>query len=347
MMSEPRQITIKQVARQAGVSTQTVSRVLNNRPDVAPETRERVQQVINKLGYTPSAVARSLIRRQSQTLGVVMAELGHYGPMRRLMGIKEGADELGYSLNLSLMHHPDQNRGEGEQLIADLLSWHVDGIIWAVPEVGDRRAWLKQQIDMAPVPMVFVSEQALTNDLAVSVDNRAGGFLATTHLLTQGYRHIGLITGPPLWVAAQERRLGWQDALPAWDERQIFAGDWSAASGERGLRRLLQAFPEMDAVFAGNDQMALGVLQVAHQMGLHVPEDLGVIGFDNTPESGYYYPPLTTVRHRLAEQGKIAVQQLIGMIESRRLNGVPQPADITVLQPQLIIRKSSTVVTRG
>ncbi|MCK6626961.1 MAG: LacI family transcriptional regulator [Anaerolineae bacterium] len=338
-MSVHKQVTIRQVAQQAGVSTQTVSRVLNNRPDVAAETRELVQQIINQLGYKPSALARSLIRRRSLTLGVVIAELGQYGPMRRLIGIEQGATEFGYRLHLSLVHQPEIDNGD--QILDELLAWHVDGIIWAVPEVGHNRIWLQRKISQLPVPVVLICEQPLYSEHAVSIDNRVGGLLATQHLLARGYRQIGIITGPLSWVAAQQRLLGWQEALPTYQNRQIFEGDWSAASGEQGLYQLRQQYPELDAVFVSNDQMALGVLQAAHQLSLCVPEDLGVVGFDNIPEAAYFTPPLTTIRHKLMDQGRIGVQRLIEMIEIRR-SGMSLSSPVTsLLQPELVIRKSA------
>lgn len=334
-MSVYKQVTIKQVAQKADVSTQTVSRVLNNRPDVAPETRERVQEIINQLGYKPSAIARSLIRRRSQTIGVVIAELGQYGPMRRLLGMDEAATEAGYSLHLDLVHRPEIDNGD--QILAELLTWHVDGIIWAIPEIGQNRTWLQRKAGQLPVPIVFISEQSIDNEYTVSVDNYAGGFMATRHLLAQGYQHIGIITGPLNWAVAQRRRLGWQEALVTFQNQQIFEGDWSAASGEAGLHHLCQHYRELDAIFVSNDQMGLGVLQAAHQLGLRVPEDLGVIGFDNIPEAAYFYPPLSTIRHKLMDQGKIVVQRLIDIIEARQNNTALPP----ILQPELVIRKSS------
>lgn len=337
-MSAHEQVTIRQVAQKAGVSTQTVSRVLNDRPDVAVETRERVQQVIEQLGYKPSAIARSLIRRRSHTIGVVIAELGQYGPMRRLLGMEEAATECGYRLHLSLVHRPELNHGD--QILDELLAWHVDGIVWAIPEISHNRDWLMRKASQLPVPVILVTEQPLYNEYAVSIDNRAGGLLATQHLLAQGYRHIATITGPLNWAAAQQRMVGWQAALPAHYSRQIFEGDWSAASGECGLHQLRQQYPEMDAVVVGNDQMALGVLQAAIEAGLRIPADLGVIGFDNIPEASYFHPPLSTIRHKLADQGKIAVQQLAEMIEARRSKNILSPRAV-ILQPELVIRKSS------
>jgi len=339
-MSVHKQVTIRQVAQQAGVSTQTVSRVLNNRPDVAAETRELVQQIIDQLGYKPSALARSLIRQRSLTLGVVIAELGQYGPMRRLLGMEQAATEYGYRLHLSLVHQPEADNSD--QILGELLAWHVDGIIWAIPEIGHNRIWLQRKASQLPAPVVLICEQPLYNEHAVSIDNRAGGLLATQHLLAQGYQHLGIITGPLSWVAAQQRLLGWQDALTSYQNWQIFEGDWSSASGEQGLHQLCQQYPELDAVFVSNDQMALGVLQAARQLGLRVPEDLGIVGFDNIPEAAYFAPPLTTIRHKLTDQGRIGVQRLIEMIDARR-NGISLSPTVTpILQPELVIRKSAT-----
>lgn len=339
-----KQITIKQVAQEAGVSTQTVSRVLNDRPDVGPETRRHVQQIIDRLGYQPSALARSL-KRSSRILGVVTAELGQYGPMRRLMGIDQGAAELGYALHLSLVHEPETDNGQ--QLLQELLAWQVEGVIWAVPETHHNRVWLHDKIPELPVPVLFISERSDSNVAAVAVDNRTGGRMSTEHLLAQGYQHIGILTGPANWHVAQQRQLGWQDALQmACESKQIVEGDWSAASGERGLRRLLEQYPKLDAVFVANDQMALGVLQAAHQLGRQVPKDLGVVGFDNTPESAYFWPPLTTVRHQLVEQGKLAVKALAGMIEAQRQTGKIVQPETTLLQPELVVRKSSLLPGR-
>jgi LacI family transcriptional regulator len=335
-----KQITISQVAQEAGVSKQTVSRVLNDRPDVAPETRQLVQAVIDRLGYQPSNFARRL-KQRSCTIGLVTAELGQYGPMRRLVGIEQEAADLGYSLHLGLIHQVEID--SGERVLNDLLAWHVEGIIWAVPEVSDNRAWLHHKLAQLPVPVLFISEQSGGNLSAISVDNRAGGQLATEHLLSQGYQHIALITGPLTWEVSRQRQLGWRDALASTEVRQIVEGDWSAASGAQGLRQLLQQYPGMDAVFACNDQMALGVLQAAHELQIRVPQDLALVGFDNTPDSAYFWPPLTSVRHQLIEQGKDAVHALIRMIESQsQYDDFAQP-EVNVLQPQLVVRNSTVV----
>ncbi len=336
-MALKKQITIDQVAQQAGVSTQTVSRVLNNRPDVAASTRQRIQEIIRQLGYQPSAIARGLTRRRNHSLGVIVTELEQYGPMRRLLGIKEAATAAGYSLHLGFMEHPESD--DVQALLNDLLSWQVEGIIWTAPEVGNN--WSALENNMPPVPVILISERADSRLAAVALDNRWGARSATEHLLEQGYKNIGIITGPLAWDVAHERYQGWQSALLEVHERQVVAGDWSATSGERGLRQLIEQYPEMDAVFACNDQMALGAIHAANEMGLQVPRHLGVVGFDNRPESAYYCPPLTTVQHPLMEQGKLAVHKLLEMIETHQQTTRIIPSEGTVLKPRLIIRKSS------
>jgi LacI family transcriptional regulator len=340
-----RKSTIISVAREAGVSTQTVSRVISNRPDVAPDTRERVQQVIARQGYQPNAIARSLVQRRSHTLGVVASGLEYFGPSRTLVGIEKMSHELGYSLLLSLLDTPETPQVERQLL--GLLARQVDGIIWAVPEIGDNHDWMNGRISDLPVPVVFLSMEPRPDVAVVAVDNRAGGRVATEHLLAQGYRNIGHIAGPATWWEARERRCGWETALADAGQRigreWVVEGNWSTASGEAGLRQLLAQYPPVEAVFAGNDQMALGVLQAAQRLGRRMPEDLAVVGFDDTPESAYFWPSLTTMRQELDELGGTAVDTLSRLIEARLGNGrdlAPSPS--TLLSPRLVVRESSS-----
>ena len=337
------QVTITRVAQEAGVSAQTVSRVINNRPDVSPGTRQRVQQVITRLGYQPNAIARSLIRRRSHTLGVVASGLQYYGPSSTVVGIEQGANALGYSLLLSLLHQPETEKVE--QIIAALLARQVDGIIWAVPEIGNNRSWLQENVPHLAVPIVFLSMQPRAHLPVVAVDNWTGGRLATEHLLAQGYRTIGLITGPLDWWEARERKRGWHDALCAADipvnDSLVVEGNWSASSSERGLFQLLEQCPGLQAVLASNDQMALGVLQAARRLNRRVPEDLAVAGFDDIPESAFFCPPLTTVSQNLNELGRTAVHVLSQIITARQQSDGAFPLESIWLKPQLVIRSSS------
>ena len=343
-----KRVTIRDVAAAAGVSHQTVSRVLNRRPDVADETRARVWQVIEEMNYRPSAIARSLSQQRSLTLGIVTAGLKYVGPSHTLNGITKQAEALGYTLLLKEL--PDFHANDVQPLLNSLLERRVDGILWAVPEVGDNRGWLEKQLDRLAMPMIFMTMEARPGVSTVAIDNYAGGRIATEHLLQQGFRHIAHISGPLDWWEARQRQAGWRDALLAAGvpkgQLHTEEGTWSSASGERAIGRLLASYPEMDAVFAGNDQMALSILQVACRQGMQVPQDLAVIGFDGLPEAAHYWPPLTTVYQNLQLLGSTAVQELIRAIDAHRLDpGTFEPRTI-LLRPELIVRESSGV-SRG
>lgn len=346
-MISRKRVTIKKVAQAAGVSTQTVSRVLNDRPDVSPETRKRVRAVISELGYTPSALARSLIRGRSYNLGVVGYGLSYYGPARILTGVERRANEMGYSLQLNLLRSPETNYGE--EVFRSLLNRQVDGIIWAVPEIGANRDWLAEQLHEISVPVVFLNMQPVSGVPLAAIDNREGGRLAVEHLLAQGYRRIGIITGPASWWEAQQREAGWRDAMQAAGvtdlERLKSPGDWYPSSGASGLESLLQQVPDLEAVFACNDPMAVGALQTARRLGRRVPEDLAIIGFDDIPEAAYTFPALSTIRQPLVELGAKAVELLHSLLEGQSeeaggelsLQGSP----VVWLRPQLVVRDSS------
>jgi LacI family transcriptional regulator len=320
-----------------------VSRVINNRPDVADETRRRVWQIIEELNYQPSAIARSLIRRRSFTLGVVTAGLKYVGPSRTLSGITAQAEEMGYTLVLKEL--PRFDTDDIQPLLNSLVARQIDGIIWAVPEIEANRDWLEKQPPELATPLIFLTMRARPGLSTVSIDNYRGGCLATEHLLQQGYRHIGHITGPLDWWESRQRMAGWQDTLrqaglPVSSHHWV-SGNWSASSGEQAIGPLRDAYPEMDALFVANDQMALGVLQVACRQGLRVPQDLAVVGFDGVPETAYYWPPLTTVYQDLQELGCTAVRELSRAVEAGHQQEAPVRPVTLSLQPKLIVRESS------
>ena len=341
-MNTNKRATIKQVAKASGVSTQTVSRVINDRPDVAPETRERIQQIIEELDYQPSALARSLIQQRSFTLGVVTSGLKFFGPSRTLNGITSMAEELKYALLLEEIPRFDSE--DIKPLLQNLLARHVDGIVWAVPEVGENRRWVEEILNDVPVPVVFMTMEPRPEITTVSVDNYEGGVLATQHLLDLGKRHIGHISGPLDWWEARQRKQAWQETLEKagfkvadnhWTE-----GNWSPASGEAAFEQLLQTYPEMDAIFVANDQMALAVLQLAHQRGIHIPTSLAVVGFDNFAESAYFWPALTTINHNHNELGCRAVQELVKQIEAVHRDELIVSQTVS-LSTELFIREST------
>lgn len=346
-MSAVAKITIKDVAEQAGVSTMTVSRVLNNRPDVASDTRKRVQEVIERLGYAPNMAARGL-KGRSRTLGVVATGIEYYGPSRTLASIEKRANELGLSLLLSLITDPETE--SGEETLTNLLAHQIEGILWAVPEIGGNREWLYERVQEIDTPAVFLSMGPRPNISLSSVDNFYGSRLATQHLVEQGYRHIGIVTGPLSWWEAQQRLEGWRSVLVEHDmaadiDKLQSYGDWSPASGEAGLLQLLGQARSLDAVFASNDQMALGILKAAQEVGLRVPEDLAIVGVDDIPESAYFSPPLTTIKQGLTEMGATTVNMLYETIEAREI-GEKSPPCVRWITPQLIVRKSSINIKR-
>ena len=325
------------------MSSQTVSRVINNRQEITPETRQRVQEVIRRLGYQPNVIARSLIQRRSHTLGVVTSGLQYFGPSHILIGLEQGANQAGLSILLNLIHQPESQ--EIGSIINGLISRQVEGIIWAVPEIDNNRLWFHKNLEQLAIPVVFLSTQPRENLNVVEIDNWHGAYSATQHLLERGYRKIGHIAGPLTWWAARERQRGWQDALIAaripFDESWLVEGNWSAESGEQGLHALLQKFPDVQAVFACNDQMALGLMRAARKLGKRIPEDLAVVGFDDIPESAFYYPPLTTVRQGLYELGRVAVQRFMKLRHAEPKEEAIATTQSVLLQPQLVVREST------
>ena len=339
--------TIHEVAKRAGVSTRTVSRVMNRQGEISEETRARVQAVIDELGYRPNILARSLVSQRSNMLGVVTWGLDYYAPSRIVVGIEQRASELGYSLFLNLISHPTDS--DAENLLNTLADHRVDGILWAIPEVGENHEWIRRiSLDNLP-PIVFLNSQPYPGLDSISIDNRLGAELATRHLIDQGLRKIGLIKGPQGWWEAEERFAGWQGALERAgldvSPQRIIQSEWSIEMGVQAMQHLLEQAPEIEAVFASSDDIALGALNAAGKAGRRIPENLALVGFDNIPQSAYFQPPLTTIDQPLSRTGRAAVDLLLERIESRR-SAKKQPgravsAKALKLDPRLVVRASS------
>jgi DNA-binding LacI/PurR family transcriptional regulator len=317
--------------------------VINDHPDVSEKTRSQINQVVARLGYQPSNLARSLIQGPSRTVGMVGSGLKYFGPASILSAVEERASVLGYSLLLTVIRQPETNDVEGT--IQNMLSRHVDGIVLAVPEIGNNQEWIERLLPTIPVPVVFLSIQPRAGVSVVEFDNRSGGRMATRHLIEQGYQRIGLVTGPLSWASARQRQLGWQDALEEADlevePEAIVEGDWSPSSGELGLYRLLERCPHIDAVFVCNDQMALGALRAAYTMGRRVPDELAIIGFDDIPEAAYFCPSLTTIRQDRFALGYAAMQELNRLMDATNGHKVGSEPRATWIPVQLVVRESS------
>jgi len=337
-----KRVTIKDVAQAAGVSTQTVSRVMNKFSYVSEDTRQRVEEVVAQLGYHPSMLARSLSQQRSYTLGVVTYGLKYIGPSRTLNGIADKADELGYMLLMKELDNFDTSRTD--DVIDSLLARQVDGILWVAPEIGNNHNWVDERKDKISVPVLFLAMRPRSGIFSVSTDNFQGAVMATQHLLDCGRKKIGHISGPLTWWEADERKRGWRETLEAAgfdvSDKNCTEGNWSSASGEQAFIQLLESFPDMDAVFVANDQMALSVLREALRRGIQVPDQLAVIGFDNIPESAYFYPALTTISQDLQLLGGQAVQNIVELIQARQESRTVL-AQSRFIKPSLVVRESS------
>jgi DNA-binding LacI/PurR family transcriptional regulator len=319
------------VARLAGVSHQTVSRVLNGHPNVSPETKAGVLAAIRHLRYRPNAAARTLVTGRTNVLGVISFDNTIYGPSSMLYGLERAA-RPDYSVAIASV--PDFDGRSLQEAVEMFLAQAVEGIIVIAPRTSVVAALSGL---VADIPLVAVKCGVHAQVPSVAIDNVAGAARATQHLLDLGHRTVHHLGGPASWLDAQERIDGWRQTLRAAgaDEPEPFCGDWSARSGyELGHR--LAALPETTAVLCGNDQMALGLLRALAERGRRVPDDVSVVGFDDIPEAAFFLPPLTTVRQDFGELGRRAVHLLMDRISGEHSF---QPA--LPIVPDLVVRASS------
>lgn len=339
MRGSTHRVTIKDVAAHSGVSTQTVSRVINSRPDVAPETRERVESSIAVLGYRPSAVARTLVARRSDAIGVLLAGMGYTGTASTLRGIVDESANLG--LTVLIAELPEGGSLEDPRpAISALVERHVDGIIMSVPDVGHAVDRIKTVLADHHEPVVFVKAGVSDRFSSVLVNNSAAMEEVVDHLVSLGRSKIGHISGPMTWHEAHDRRQGWEVGLrksghnsdPALCEE----GDWSPESGAEAMQVLLDRVPDLDAVAVANDRMALGAMHVLRGRGRRIPEDVAVTGFDDIEEAAWLAPRLTSVAQPLAEMGRQAVRRLRSEYDGTEVG----PTAIE-LRAELMIREST------
>ncbi|MEU0943689.1 LacI family DNA-binding transcriptional regulator [Streptomyces canus] len=324
------------VAREAGVSHITVSRVVNGHPSVRPETRARVEAAIQKLGYRRNSVARALKSRRSSTIGVVIVGSELFELPRILLGVETAAKQAGYWVSLASR--------QGESTTGDLLETLqrlTDQSVEAIAVVADRPGTVEALSGLSlGVPVaVVMSGNVPSPDLSfVEVDQELGARLAVRHLLDLGHRNIAHLTGALRTFDARARVDGWQAELTAATaEGARLEGDFSAESGFRLAHDLCDADSGLPtAVFAGNDQMAMGVLAAFAERGVKVPHDVSVAGFDDMKGAGYLVPALTTVRQDFAHLGRSAIELLVRMVGG-------DPAQQQKITPQLVVRHSTAV----
>ncbi len=324
--------TIFDVARLAGVSHQTVSRVLNNLPNVRAATRERVEQAIRQLNYVPSQAARALVTRRSRTIGLVATGLPDFGPSSIVLSFNRSARAEGYAVIAS---HPADIEGPTLRSAAEMLiRQSVEAIVLLAAERGVLDAFDGWELG---VPLIAIASEGRGRSARVSLDQYGGARRAVAHLQELGHRDIVHLAGPAGTMDAEERLRGWRDALAdaGTPVSEPLRGDWSSESGYRlGQELLSRRTPE--AVFAGNDQMALGFLHAVQEAGLTVPEDVSVVGFDDVPESAHFTPPLTTVRQDFTALGREAMSAVLAQLKDD-----DSPVQPAVQVPQLVIRAST------
>ncbi len=320
------------VARAAGVSHMTVSRVLNDQGGVSSATRERVRAVIAELNYTPSPTARAMAKRRSGQIGLIQAGRPDYGPSNAALGFNEAARDAGYTVSQVSMREVD---ADGlAQVVHRLVGQRVEAIVVISGERDG--AEIARGID-AGVPIIAVASEDEPGMHRVSIDQYAGAVRATEHLIGLGHREIRHVAGPADSMDAAERRRGWADALRAHglEVREPIAGDWLAASGHAaGVELLTDA--SATAVFVGNDQMSIGLLAACRDGGVDVPASLSVIGFDDIPESAYFAPPLTTLRQDFDGLGRDIMATVLDVLRDE-----PSAPDRVERVPELVVRAST------
>lgn len=320
-------VSMAMVAARAGVSGQTVSRVVNDSPRVDPATRERVEAAMAELGYRPHRAARALRTGRSETLGVVAQTLATVGNSALLQAVAEAAEARGYALAVVTLGAAGRIRDAFDRL-------HDQGVDGAI--VLNEASALAREADPAGLALVVVDAPADPRFTVIGTDHAAGARAATGRLLDRGAETVHHLAGPEGSFAAAERERGWREELAARGRRipDPLRGDWSAASGYE-CATALAADASVTAVFAANDQMALGVLRALTDAGRRVPADVAVIGFDDIADAAQFRPPLTTIRQDFAALGEIAVRLVVDRIEGRE---VPDPP---LLEPVPIARASA------
>ncbi|NHC47450.1 LacI family DNA-binding transcriptional regulator [Motilibacter aurantiacus] len=329
---------MRDVARRAGVSHQTVSRVLNDASAVRTDTRDRVLSAIEELGYRRNSAARALVTRRSRTFGVITMPATLYGPASTLHAIELAAQEAGYFVRVATVSSFERHA------LSEALRWledgPVEGLVVLAPLLG-AAAELRGLWD--DVPVVFVEGATSSGVASVSVDQVAGAGDVTRHLLERSGREpVWHVAGPTDWVEAQQRVIGWSaaHAEAGIDPPAPLPGTWSPSSGYAAGLSLARR-RDVRAVFVANDRMALGLLRAFSESGVRVPDDVLVAGYDDVPEAAFYSPPLTSVRQDFAGVGRHSIGSLV-----RQLEGPGTTAAAAVLPPTLVVRQSSEATPR-
>lgn len=331
--------TIKDIAKQLGLSVSTVSRALNNHPDIRLETKREVLEAIEKINYTPNAVARSLIHRKSLTIGLMIPDITDPFFSAMAHGVEEVLSDSGYQVVYGNMSRsPDKEI----RFLRSAAERKMDGIIVTPDHLNDEMADMLRRLD---IPVVFLRRRPIPGlDMPfVDVDHYKGAASAVEYLLSLGHRNIGFIGMPPYSFTGSERYRGYLDTLArsgiAPEERGIVLDERTSRHGYQGMEKLAAAFPEMTAVFAANDSLGIGALEWMAERGVRAPEQISVVGFDNLEMSDLYWIKLTTVAQPRKEMGRKAAELLMRMMAADE-----KTAESIVLDTELIVRRTCAPV---
>ena len=328
-------VTIKDVAARAGVSHQTVSRVINNKEEVSPHTRSRVESVIRELGYRPNAIARSMVKGHTRTLGGISPNFTDYNFTSMIESAQAEARRQGFFILTGSAPAAD----EIQQLLDEMLNRRVDGLLVLNPRDDERYRYLLP-LAKEGLPIVYLKNSPKDEPVSsVVCDDKNGGYQAVSYLVELGHTSIATILGPENEECTLDRLDGYHQALRdagiETDPKLITAGDWTAKSGGQAVQQLLQSKRSFSAIFAQNDRMAVGAIRALREAGLIVPQDISVIGYDDIPLVSYIDPPLTTIRQPIDKFGRYGAKLLIEAVQNPNY----KPKQIR-LDVQLIKRKS-------
>jgi DNA-binding LacI/PurR family transcriptional regulator len=337
MRSFPRKrnknLTIYDIAIRTGVSYQTVSRVLNGMPDVSPATREKVQAVMQEVGFRPNMTARQLAGQSSNTVGLVTFATSFYGPSQILANCEQASKEMGLSFMFSGI--VDQSTPEIRRAVNELCAHQVCGILFYLP----LRIDLRDLQDVCQnVPIVAVDSNLGYKCPAIYIHQELGSRIATQHLIQLGHRKIAYLQGPLFWRAAELRFKGWLKELKAAGLKPgpVITGNWTAESGFEATQKLVaHHWGEYSALVVGNDQMALGAIRAFEESGIQIPQTISVVGFDDIPEAAFFRPPLSTIKQDFATLASSSVECLMSQLNQS------QPSRLRTIRPTLVGREST------
>ena len=328
----PASPTIFDVARLAGVSHQTVSRVINNHSSVRESTRERVRQAVEQLRYRPNAAARAMVGARSRSIGLITTGSSDYGPSSTVLGLLSAARAADYSVSLATA--VDTEPASVQAAVDLVLGQHVEALVVVASRTRIMEAVAGLNLR---IPVVLIESSGRTSRPSLSIDQYAGSRLATEHLLGLGHRRIVHVAGPQDSMDAIERLRGWRDTMAEHGlvARPPLEGDWTPGSGYRIGAALVRDGLDLTALVVANDQMSLGCVHALAEEGIRVPDDVSVVGFDDIPEAEHFAPPLTTLRQDFRRLGNDILTTVLDVLEGRQVEPLPRPV------PTLVVRRST------